>query len=165
MTLANNVLAISRVEVDKSAAEEQARIKAHDRLFAMLGILDSKTSALLRFNAIVVAALAIAVVFRGADLGGVDKVPKYVIQALAYSSLAMSLLSCGIAFPVIYLRWGVFDEGKQPSSDGVMVSKAELKELAAVVESRTKGYRRSWQCSAASGFAFALAVFARIVIQ
>ena len=43
-------------------AEDKARVQAWDRLFAMLNALDSKTSALLRFNAIVVAALAYLVV-------------------------------------------------------------------------------------------------------
>ena len=48
-------------------AEDKARVAAWDRLSAMLNALDSKTSALLRFNAIVVAALAYLVVVAGAD--------------------------------------------------------------------------------------------------
>ena len=40
---------------------------AWDRLYGMLSTLDSKTSVLLRFNAIVVAALAYVVVVRASD--------------------------------------------------------------------------------------------------
>ena len=40
---------------------------AWDRLYGMLSMLDSKASVLLRFNAIVVAALAYVVVVRASD--------------------------------------------------------------------------------------------------
>jgi hypothetical protein len=44
------------LQVGLAAVEDKALIVAWDRLHGMLSTLDSKTSVLLRFNAIVVAA-------------------------------------------------------------------------------------------------------------
>jgi len=67
MSGAAQALALARLQVIDGTPEDKARVDAWDRLFAMLNALDSKTSALLRFNAIVVAALAYLVVVSGAD--------------------------------------------------------------------------------------------------
>ena len=58
---------LARLQAVDGTPQDRARVAAWDRLFAMLNVLDSKTSALLRFNAIVVAALAYLVVVSGAD--------------------------------------------------------------------------------------------------
>ena len=49
----SQALILARLQVAAGTAEDRARVAAWDRLFAMLNVLDSKTSALLRFNAIV----------------------------------------------------------------------------------------------------------------
>ena len=59
--VAQQALGIARIEAGQGTPEEKARVMAWDRLNGMLSTLDSKTSVLLRFNAIVVAALAYVV--------------------------------------------------------------------------------------------------------
>ena len=67
MKCRSQALAVARIEAGQGTPEEKARVVAWDRLFGMLSALDSKTSVLLRFNAIVVAALAYVVVVRASD--------------------------------------------------------------------------------------------------
>jgi len=62
MRVTQQALAIARIQTGQGPAEEKARVVAWDRLNSMLSTLDSKTSVLLRFNAIVVAALAYVLV-------------------------------------------------------------------------------------------------------
>ena len=67
MKVARQALAVARIEVGEGTPVEKARVRAWDRLRGLLSTLDSKTSALLRFNAIVVAALAYLVIVRASD--------------------------------------------------------------------------------------------------
>ena len=62
MKVTQQALAIARIQTGQGPVEEKARVIAWDRLNSMLSTLDSKTSVLLRFNAIVVAALAYVLV-------------------------------------------------------------------------------------------------------
>ena len=62
MRVTQQALAIARIQTGQGPAEEKARVMAWDRLNSMLSTLDFKTSVLLRFNAIVVAALAYVLV-------------------------------------------------------------------------------------------------------
>ena len=64
MNAAQHALELARIETS-GAPTDQARLKACDRLYSLLSALDSKTSVLLRFNAIVVAALAYVTVISG----------------------------------------------------------------------------------------------------
>ena len=59
MNVARQALTVARIEAGQGTPEEKARVMAWDRLDGMLSTLDSKVSVLLRFNAIVVAALAL----------------------------------------------------------------------------------------------------------
>ena len=67
MKVSRQALAVARIEAGQGTPEEKARVMAWDRLCGMLSTLDSKVSVLLRFNAIVVAALAYVVVVRASD--------------------------------------------------------------------------------------------------
>jgi hypothetical protein len=67
MSAGGQAVMLARLQALDGTAEQKVRVVTWDRLFAMLNVLDSKTSALLRFNAIVVAALAYLVVVSGAD--------------------------------------------------------------------------------------------------
>jgi len=51
---------LARLETLDGAAEDKVRVAAWDCLSAMLNVLDSKISALLRFNAIVVAGAGLS---------------------------------------------------------------------------------------------------------
>ena len=106
---ADQALALARAAVD-GTPQDKARVAAWDRLFAMLNVLDAKTSALLRFNAIVVAALAYLVVVAGADPFVQSKpIIKTLGFAVGHVSLLLSVASCGFAFPVISVARGLFD--------------------------------------------------------
>src|SRR5258708_1213790 len=110
MSGAAQAVAMARLQAIDGTPEDKARVAAWDRLFAMLNALDSKTSALLRFNAIVVAALAYLVVVSGADPFAQSKpIIKTIGFAVGHVSLLLSVASCGFAFPVINLARGFFD--------------------------------------------------------
>ena len=149
---ASQALTLARLQAIDGTPEDRARVLAWDRLFAMLNVLDSKTSALLRFNAIVVAALAYLVVVSGADPFAQSKP---VIEALGFAvghvSLVLSVVSCGFAFPVISVARGFFDAA--PGLDD-----AVIKRLSEVVTQRTWLYSWAWRLAVAGGLGFALLV-------
>ncbi|MGL1747228.1 hypothetical protein ACSTH0_23680, partial [Vibrio parahaemolyticus] len=64
---AEQAMAFARIEAGARSPAEKLRLLAWARLYSLLSTLDSKTSVLLRFNAIVVAALAYVTVVRGVD--------------------------------------------------------------------------------------------------
>ena len=135
-----------------STPDDRARVAAWDRLFAMLNALDSKTSALLRFNAIVVAALAYLVVVSGADPFAQSKpIIKTLGFAVGHISLLMSVASCGFAFPVISVARGLFDAA--PGLDDAVIER-----LGATVTRRTWLYSWAWRLAVAGGLGFALLV-------
>jgi hypothetical protein len=143
---------LARLQTADGTAEDRARVAAWDRLFAMLNVLDSKTSALLRFNAIVVAALAYLVVVAGADPFAQSKpVIKTLGLAVGHISLLLSVASCGFAFPVINVARGFFD-ASPGLDDGVLARLAEL------VARRTRLYVWAWRLAVAGGLGFALLV-------
>src|SRR6202040_1857344 len=75
----------------------------------MLSTLDSKVSVLLRFNAIVVAALAYVVVVRASDpFVTANSTVKLLGLIVGHASLLASVLSCGLDFPVINVEWEFF---------------------------------------------------------
>jgi len=152
MSAAIQALAMARLQVVDGTPEDKARVAAWDRLFAMLNVLDSKTSALLRFNAIVVAALAYLVVVSGADPFAQSKpVIKTIGFAVGHISLLLSVVSCGCAFPVINLARGFFDEA--PGLDDGVIAR-----LGALVGQRTRLYAWAWRLAVAGGLGFALLV-------
>jgi hypothetical protein len=135
-----------------ATAEDKTLVQAWDRLSAMLNVLDSKTSALLRFNAIVVAALAYLVVVAGADPFAQSKpVIKALGFAIGHVSLLLSVVSCGFSFPVISVARGFFDAA--PGLDSAVVVR-----LGAVVAQRTRLYAWAWRFAVAGGLGFALLV-------
>ena len=109
MTVARQALAIAQIQMGQSAVEEKARVMAWDRLNGLLSTLDSKTSVLLRFNAIVVAALAYVLIISAAEpFMGTNPIVKLVGTLIGHASLLVSVVSCGFAFPVINVQWDFF---------------------------------------------------------
>jgi hypothetical protein len=152
MTPDRQVLALARLQAIDGTPEDKALVQAWDRLFAMLNVLDSKTSALLRFNAIVVAALAYLVVVSGADPFAQSKpIIKTLGFAVGHISLVLSVVSCGFAFPVISVARGFFDAAPGLDKDAVV-------RLGAVVAQRTHLYAWAWRLAVAGGLGFALLV-------
>ena len=100
MKVSQQALRVARIEAGQGTPEEKARVMAWDRLYGMLSTLDSKVSVLLRFNAIVVAALAYVVVIRASDpFITANATVKLMGLIIGHASLLASVLSCGFAFP------------------------------------------------------------------
>jgi hypothetical protein len=155
MTVTQHALAMARLQAGEGTAEQKARIAAWDRLRSLLSALDSKTSALLRFNAIVVAALAYLVIASAVDpFSGARPVVKLLGSVVGHLSLTISVLSCGFAFPVIYVEADLFWRfpGEPEKSD------AALDRLGTLVARRARLYALAWWLSVAAGVGFALLV-------
>lgn len=160
MTVARQALAVARIEAGQGTAEDKERVMAWDRLDGMLSKLDSKTSALLRFNAIVVAALAYLVVVQSADpFAGARPIVKSIGFVVGHVSLLASVVSCGFAFPVIGVEWEFFGarRGRQDRL-ATTFDDAALERLGNLVERRTRLYARAWQLAVAGGTGFAILV-------
>jgi hypothetical protein len=160
MNMARQALAVARIEAGQGTPEQKARVIAWDRLHDMLSTLDSKTSVLLRFNAIVVAALAYLVIVRASDpFAEANAVIKLLGSIIGHVSLLASVLSCGFAFPVINVEWEFFGgrldrmAGGEPDFDD-----AALQRLGDLVARRTRFYWRAWQFAVAGGTGFAILV-------
>ena len=160
MRVARQALEVARIEAGQGTPDEKARVMAWDRLYGLLSTLDSKTSVLLRFNAIVVAALAYLVVVRSADpFEGANAAIKAVGMVVGHVSLLASVVSCGFAFPVINVEWEFFG-GRldRVADDEPDFDNAALERLGDLVARRTRLYSRAWQLAVAGGTGFAFLV-------
>jgi hypothetical protein len=160
MNVGKQALDVARIQGGQGAPEQKARIMAWDRLRSMLGSLDSKTSVLLRFNAIVVAALAYLVIVSAGDpFAGARPIVKLLGSVVGHVSLLVSVLSCGFAFPVINVEWEFFGNRiDHPADAEPDLSDAALQRLGNLVARRTRLYARAWQLAVAGGTGFALLV-------
>jgi hypothetical protein len=148
----SQAVTLARLQAGNGTADDKARVAAWDRLFALLNTLDSKTSALLRFNAIVVAALAYVVVVAGADPFAQSRpIFKTLGLAVGHVSLLLSVASCGCAFPVIGIAHGFVDA--EPGLDDSVIAR-----LVALVAKRTRLYVWAWRLAVAGGLGFAVLV-------
>ena len=152
MSAGQQAIVLARLQALDGTPQDKARVAAWDRLFAMLNVLDSKTSALLRFNAIVVAALAYLVVVAGADPFAQSRpIIKTLGFAVGHISLVLSVASCGVAFPVIGVVRGLFDAA--PGLDDAVIER-----LGGTVTRRTWLYSWAWRLAVAGGLGFAILV-------
>ena len=152
MSAERQALVLARLQAGEGTPQDRARVAAWDRLSAMLNVLDSKTSALLRFNAIVVAALAYLVVVSGADpFAQPSPIVKTLGFAVGHISLLLSVASCGFAFPVISVARGLFDAA--PGLDDAVIER-----LGGTVTRRTWLYSWAWRLAVAGGLGFAILV-------
>jgi len=152
MTSESQAVVLARLLAIDGTPADKVRVATWDRMFAMLNALDSKTSALLRFNAITVAALAYIVVVSGVDPFAQSKpLIKTIGFAVGHISLVLSVASCGFAFPVIGVAHGFFD-ATPGLDDGV------LDRLGRLVAQRTRLYVWAWRLAVAGGLGFAVLV-------
>jgi hypothetical protein len=153
-------LAIARIQIGQGAVEDRARVAAWDRLNGMLSTLDSKTSVLLRFNAIVVAALAyVLVIAPNEPFMGTNATVRLMGQLIGHGSLLASVMSCGFAFPVINVQWDFFGMRLDRPLDGVSpFDDAALQRLGDLVARRTRLYSWAWRLAVAGGIGFAILV-------
>ena len=161
MTVARKALAIARIQTGQGAVEEKAKVLAWDRLNGMLSTLDSKISVLLRFNAIVVAALAYVLVISSTDpFMGTNAIVKNVGKFLGHASLLASVVSCGFAFPVINVQWDFFGARlDRPVADiEPAFDEAALQRMGDLVAHRTRLYSWAWRLAVAGGLGFSILV-------
>lgn len=160
MKLDRHALAIAHLEGDKGTADDKARVKAWDRLSRLLSTLDSKTSVLLRFNAIIVAALAYLVIVSATEpFAKSNVIVKTIGMVVGHASLLASVLSCGFAFPVINVEWNFFGGRLDHKGNGEpRFDDAALERLGELVSLRTRFYSRAWQLAVAGGVGFAIMV-------
>ena len=160
MKVAQQALVIARIQTGSGAVEEKARVVAWDRLNGMLSTLDSKTSVLLRFNAIVVAALAYVLIIAPTEpLMGTNATVRLVGQLIGHGSLLASVVSCGFAFPVINVQWDFFGMRiDRPLDTESPFDDAALQRLGDLVAWRTRLYSWAWRLAVAGGIGFAILV-------
>ena len=160
MRVTQQALAIARIQTGQGAVEDRARVMAWDRLNSMLSTLDSKTSVLLRFNAIVVAALAYVLVIAPTEpFMGTNPTVRLVGQVIGHGSLLVSVMSCGFAFPVINVQWDFFGMRIDRPLDGESAfDDAALQRLGDLVAWRTRLYSWAWRLAVAGGIGFAILV-------
>ncbi len=160
MKVARQALEVARLELGQGTVEDKARVMAWDRLYGMLSTLDSKTSVLLRFNAIVVAALAYLVVVASSDpFVGASVTVKILGKFIGHVSLLASVVSCGFAFPVINVEWEFFGGRLDRVAEGTPnFDDAALQRLGDLVARRTKLYSWAWKLAVAGGTGFAILV-------
>ncbi len=160
MKVTQRALAIARIQAGSGAPEEKARVMAWDRLNGMLSTLDSKTSVLLRFNAIVVAALAYVLVIAPTEpVMGTNATVKLIGQLVGHGSLLASVVSCGLAFPVINVQWDFFGMRLDRPLDGESrFDDAAVQRLGDLVAWRTRLYSWAWRLAVAGGIGFAILV-------
>jgi hypothetical protein len=153
-------LAIARIQTGQGAVEDKARVVAWDRLNGMLSTLDSKTSVLLRFNAIVVAALAYVLVIAPTEpFMGTNATVKFTGQLIGHASLLVSVVSCGFAFPVINVQWDFFGTRIDRPTDGESpFDDAALARMGDLVAHRTRLYSWAWRLAVIGGIGFAIIV-------
>jgi hypothetical protein len=153
VSVARHALAVARLQAGEGTPDQKARIAAWDRLRSLLSALDSKTSVLLRFNAIVVASLAYLVIVSAVDpFNGARPVVKLLGSVVGHLSLVISVLSCGFAFPVIYIERDVYGPADPEIGD------AALDRLGGLVARRARLYAWAWWLSVTAGIGFALLV-------
>ena len=160
MTIAQQALDLARMETGQGSPEDKTRVIAWDRLYSLLSTLDSKTSVLLRFNAIVVAALAYVTVVRGVDpFAGANSTVTMLGIWISHASLLASAASCGFAFPVINVEWS-FLGGRigEVAGGDLAFDDAALERLGALVAHRTRLYSWAWRLAVAGGAGFAILV-------
>lgn len=160
MKVAQQALAIARIQTGQGAAEDKARVVAWDRLNGMLSMLDSKTSVLLRFNAIVVAALAYVLIISATEsFMGTNPTVTLVGKLIGHASLLVSVVSCGFAFPVINVQWDFFGARlDRPADAEAAFDEAALQRLGDLVARHMRLYSWAWRLAVAGGIGFAILV-------
>lgn len=160
MKVARQALMVARIESGEGTPEQRSWVRAWDRLQARLSTLDSKTSVLLRFNAIIVAALAYLLVISGTDpVLGTNATVKMLGKFVGHASLLAAVVSCGFAFPVINVEWEFFGGRLNRGAEGEPnFDEAALQRLGELVARRTRLYSWAWRLAVAGGIGFAILV-------
>ncbi len=115
-------------ELLASPQQHEPRVRMY---YYLLDILDTKTSALLTFNSVVLAVLALAAGRQGTGTSNI-----------VWFGMLLALFACLLCFSVVGVKWHFLDYRVDLGT--------ECEDLARVVDSRTAKYKVSWALSALS---------------
>jgi hypothetical protein len=125
-------------------ADRRTDLEVLKELYALLGILDSKTSALLTFDALVVAIFTI--IMGQSGVAG-------VLLNFCFAGTALIVVSMAICVWVVRMDWPFLMPGRVPA--------AECAEVATVVDRRTHLYQLAWFLSFAGVIMLVVALVLR----
>lgn len=128
----------------KNLLEDKSQEVIFSHLYSNLSILDSKSSSLLTFNAIIVAVFAI---FATTQTG-------LFVRLFSTAGISLSLLSSAILMNVVWVHWS--------TRDHLLDARTHEITLLAVRRDRTIEYRKAWNWSKASLFAIFLTILANL---
>lgn len=128
----------------KNLLSDKSQEVIFSHLYENLSILDSKSSSLLTFNAIIVAVFAI---FASSHTG-------LFIRLFSTAGISLSLLSSSILMNVVWVHWS--------TSDHLLDARTHEITLLSVRRDRTIEYRKAWNLSKASLLAVFLIIFVNL---
>ena len=111
-------------------------------LYGILGVLDSKASALMRFDAIMIAAASF-LLLQGGDKVPLASAPR--LQVLLGAILVASLAAAGFCLCVVQVSYPFL--GKILIDSDSIDCSAETRALNSAAERRTRFYRLAWWLS------------------
>lgn len=117
-------------------------------LYGILGVLDSKASALMRFDAIMIAAASLVLVQGGSALHGGTTALRFWLGAI----LVFSLGAAGLCLWVVQVAYPFL--GKVKITSDTFSCDVEIQALNKAAERRTRCYRFAWWFSVAAVLIF-----------
>lgn len=111
-------------------------------LYKFLDVIDSKASALLRFNGIILAVLAVL-----SRTAGESSAKPYFYLA----TIIILIISCGLCMFVIQIKWGFLGQGSNPEVG--FDATVEFPALRDAVAWRHRCYYLAWCITALCGLA------------
>lgn len=127
--------------------------KALEWLYQLLSILDSKASALMRLNGVMLAAAAFMLNPQYQSLTLVKSV-----VALSATGSTLSIVCCLLVVSVDWPFLSLVSEKNNHRGEKELDFSAEFFHLQSVADFRQKLYRAGWTVSLISAFAFMLAI-------
>ena len=158
MRLHKQALFLANIQLGQGSMEARAILTACDRLNGILSNLDSKTSVLLRVNAMVVAALAYVLIINGSDLLQVGNSTLRLLGiVVGHASLIATIASCCFAFPVINIEGDFFGVSfGEKEGDPAALDEAVLARKSSTIARKVWFYGWAWRLAALGSMGFSL---------
>lgn len=158
MRLHKQALFLANIQLGQGSPEARAILAACDRLNGILSNLDSKSSVLLRVNAMVVAALAYVLIINGSDLLQVGNSTLRLLGiVVGHASLMATIASCCFAFPVINIEGDYFGISfGEKDGDPAALDEEVLARKSSTVARKVWFYGWAWRLAALGSIGFSL---------
>jgi hypothetical protein len=132
--------ALNRKLYALAAHEDDMDVKAMDRAYGILTILDDKAGGLMTVNAFLGAIPAFSI-DHYKNIANPDRVSAFALW-LSVAILIGLILSALLCFFVVRVKWPFFHFVKPDGGENFC--KEEMAGLAKVINDRTVNYRRAW---------------------